>query len=351
MNARRYRVRGPGQRGVALITALLVVALATVTAVAMTSAQQLATRRTANLLHSDQAYVYALGIEDWARGALQRDLAADLERRQRVDAPREAWALGLPPTAVPGGTVRGHMADLQGRYNLNNLIIGNGLVEVAYLRRLLTVLELDPELADRIGDWLDPDVDARFPGGAEDLKYLRADVPYRTANGPMASVTELRLVDGVTPEVYERLAPYVTALPEPTTININTAPEQVLRALDSVIAEHVDDVLRHREREPFEHIAAFLAVAGLDSGADGAMMGSGGGAVPDGGDLQPAPQGEIGAAGRTDLFAPLIGVSSDYFVVHADARMERLQVRLESVVSRTGEDATPRIIARTRRVY
>ncbi len=109
------------QRGVALVTALLVVALATVAAVAMASRQQLDVRRTANLLQGDQAYVYAQAVEDWARVVLKRD-AED----NQIDKLDDDWAQRLSPIVVPGGQVDGFIIDLQGRFNLNNLVKPDG---------------------------------------------------------------------------------------------------------------------------------------------------------------------------------------------------------------------------------
>ncbi|HEY9197852.1 MAG TPA: type II secretion system minor pseudopilin GspK, partial [Gammaproteobacteria bacterium] len=208
------RMSGP-QRGVALITALLVVALATVAAVAMASRQQLDVRRTANLLDGDQAYLYALGVESWARVVLARDA-----RDNQVDKLDEDWAKRLSPIAVPGGQVDGFVSDLQGRFNLNNLLTAEGQLsepDVRYFQRLLRVLELNEQLTVAVIDWLDPDFDTRFPEGAEDDYYLSTETPYRAANRKFQSISELRLVKGFTAEVWNKLAPFVSALPEERT--------------------------------------------------------------------------------------------------------------------------------------
>lgn len=221
------------QRGVALITALLVVALATVAAVAMAARQQLDVRRTANLLDGDQAYAYALGVESWARVVLTRDEA-------QVDRLDEDWAKRLSPIAVQGGQVDGFISDLQGRFNLNNLIAQDGQqiseADLRYFQRLLRVLEIDDQLAIAMLDWIDADFETRFPAGAEDDYYLSLQPPYRAANRRFQNISELRLVKGVTPEIWSRLAPYISALPERTVLNVNTAQAPLLAALSEELS-------------------------------------------------------------------------------------------------------------------
>ncbi len=167
-------------------------------------------------------------MEDWAGQVLRRD-----REKNATDHLGEDWATILPPIDVEGGQIAGRIEDLQGRFNLNNLIKGDKADPVALerFRRLLAALEMEPELAAAVVDWLDADIDPVFPGGAEDDTYLGREVPYRTANGPMVSPSELLLVEGMTIEHYQALAPFVAALPAGTAINVNTAPPEVLMAL------------------------------------------------------------------------------------------------------------------------
>ena len=261
------------QRGVALVTALLVVSLATVAAVAMVTRLQVDMRRTGNLLNGEQAYAYAIAAESWAHVILRRD-----QKESDFDSLEEDWATALPPIAVEGGFVNGHIVDLQGRFNINNLIEDDGepteaeaavnAEELAYFERLLEVLDLEAALAPALLDWLDADINSRFPDGAEDDTYLLADTPYRAANRPMVSISELRLVKGFTPEVVAVLEPHVTALPEETVININTATPAVLRALHQELDDSgVEELIADRGEDGYEDVDTFLehtALAGLD---------------------------------------------------------------------------------------
>ena len=221
-------MRSRKQQGVALVTALLVVAIATTAAVAMASRQQLDIRRTGSLLHSEQAWAYVVGAENWAIVVLRRD-----REDSDIDTLGEDWSTQPPVSFVEGGSIYGRLIDLQSRFNVNNLVIGGEPSEenIAYYRRLLNLLDLDEALADALVDWIDDDIDVRFPDGAEDESYLLLETPYRAANRPLTDISELRLVKGYTAEVMATLQPYLVALPGSTPVNVNTADAVVLAAL------------------------------------------------------------------------------------------------------------------------
>ena len=107
------------QRGVALITAIVLVAIATVLAVHIGTRAALDLRRTAGLIALDQGWHVALGAEAWAAEVLRDD-----REDSQTDHLAERWAQPLPPLPVDGGEVRGALEDMQGRFNLNNLITG-----------------------------------------------------------------------------------------------------------------------------------------------------------------------------------------------------------------------------------
>ena len=303
------------QRGVALVTALLVVSLATVAAVAMATRFQVDMRRTGNLLNGEQAYAYAMAAESWAYVILRRDRADN-----KHDSLDEEWSTALPPIPVEGGFVNGRIEDLQGRFNVNNLVGNQGgvdTVQLDYYKRLLELLDLEAALAPALQDWMDADINATFPDGAEDDEYLLADLPYRAGNRPLTDISELRLIKGYTPEVLAVLEPHVTALPDTTVININTATPVVLQALHAELDESDIELLItardvEQEGEPFTDIKAFLAsdaLAGLELAVD-------------------------------------VDVQSDWFNVLTDVSVGRGQARLESRILRG--DNTQQVVSRTR---
>ncbi len=244
------------QRGVALITAMLVVALATAAGVAIATRQHVDIRRADNLLNADRALLYARGGEEWAMAILVRD-RSDSD----VDHLGEDWATKIPPLPVDGGSVSGYIEDMQGRFNINNLAAtGENLqLDLDRFRRLLANVGVEETLAEAVVDWVDSDIEPRFPSGAEDDLYLGEEHAYRAANRPMISASELRLVHGFDQEIMEKLEPYVVALPLATPVNINTAPAPVLRALFSDVDQsQAEQLIEAREEEAFTQVADFL---------------------------------------------------------------------------------------------
>lgn len=253
------------QRGVALITALLITALVTVAAVAMASRQQLDIRRTGNHLEADQAYLYALGMEAWAKQVLRQDL-----QDSSIDTLQEDWRTQLPPIPVEGGSIQGSLEDMQGRFNLNNLLDDQDpnkpdQKQLKGFQRMLTRVDqveeeitFSPFLVNAVADWIDGNLNS-LADGAEDLEYLSARVPYRAANRFMVSPSELRAVAGFTPEAVNALLPLVAVLPADTAINVNTAPEMVLMTLHEDITPSVAQTIAdYRLDNPFDKPADFV---------------------------------------------------------------------------------------------
>ena len=217
------------QRGVALITAVLIVALATILAVNVSFRGMLDQRRSATLFALDQGYLVALGAEGWAADILRRDL-----QDSKTDHLGESWAQPLPPLPIDGGTVEGRLEDLQGRFNLNNLVHADGTTNpdaVKQLERLLAVLEIEPAWAAAMADWIDEDTQPGFPDGAEDSVYTGQNPAHLAANMPVTRASEIMVLPGFGAERYARLRPYVTALPVGVPLNVCTAAGIVLDAL------------------------------------------------------------------------------------------------------------------------
>ena len=217
------------ERGVALITAIVLVAIATVLAVRLGTRASLDVRRTAGLIALDQAWHVALGAEAWAAEVLRED-----RQDSQTDELGERWAQPIPPLPVDGGTVRGGLEDMQGRFNLNNLLAADGSVSepgVLRFERLLDNVDADRRWARIMVDWLDADTVPGYPDGAEDGNYLSQNPPYRAANGAVTTITELMALPGMTIEEYLRIRPFVAALPAGSKVNVCTAAAPVLAAL------------------------------------------------------------------------------------------------------------------------
>jgi general secretion pathway protein K len=236
-------------RGVALITALLITALAGTVAASLAWDNSLDVRRTSVMLYRDQAIQVAVGSEGWVRAILQED-----ELQSDTDHLDEIWATEIPALPIDSEAVQGQIwgviSDLQGRFNINNLIDNGEKDEPAFeqFERLLAALELDPRLAGATVDWLDADQDEEIPDGAEDPLYTGMTPAYRTANRPISNITELAAVDGMDQVSFEILLPHVVALPGRTAVNVNTASIPVLQSLGPNISRSDAEALAS-ERE------------------------------------------------------------------------------------------------------
>ena len=224
---------------------MLVVTVGTILAVNLMWQSTLDQRRTASALASDQAYMFALGAEAWAADILRQDLVDSPD----ADHLGELWATELAPLPIEGGVIAGRLEDLQARFNLNNLVTVEGDEDElarAQFERLLQLFDLDPTLAGNVVDWLDPDVEPGFPVGAEDAVYTAQDPAYRAANAMITSASELMAIAGFDQDAYRAIAPYVTALPIGTKLNVNTASDVVLASLSddidlSIAASLIDE--------------------------------------------------------------------------------------------------------------
>ncbi|WP_375170679.1 type II secretion system minor pseudopilin GspK [Marinobacter sp.] len=254
------------QRGVALIMVLLAMALVVMLTAGMTQQQSIRVFKAGHYLAQQQGVSIALGAEAFARQILVRDYEEDKEENKMIDTLDEFWAMNSAVLPVDdAGVVEVQIDDLGGRINLNDLVTGNGQVDPLTkdrLTRLLAALQISEITVDVLIDWQDENDQTISAYGAEDGQYLSAEPGYRAGNQPFASVTELRLIDGMTEEIYQALAPHVAALPvSGLGINVNTATGAVLRSLsDELTDAQAKAILEKREEEPFENLQDFLAL-------------------------------------------------------------------------------------------
>jgi len=349
-------MRNNRQNGVAIITALLVVALGTITIVSIITRQQYSLVREQNEGLIQQGRSLAISGERFGAVILFRDVEAN--DRDGTDSLEDDWATTIPPIPVDNATLQGCVVDMQGHFNLNNIIDGEGNADVPYvdqLKRLLGELSIDVTKADAIVDWIDTDLDATLPDGAEDDYYTGLTPAYRSANGPMVSVSELQLVKGFSSQVpeeyedYKLLLPHISALPitnGKTPVNVNTATPEVISALSdqlqglgadlsrwdssayedypacedifSLDVEEVEDTLAGDARtyEPY--------LSTLDFDAE-ALQGSG---------EEAAPPGSY-------------GVTSNYFQIRIDVLSEAASISQYTLLERDSEGKT-RVIYRSR---
>jgi len=259
------------QRGLAAVTALLIVAIAASTAALMLSQQSAMLDQSSMVVARAQADQYAQAGIDWARGILAEDA-----RKSAVDTLDEAWAQPIAALPVERAVVSGRIEDEQGKFNLNNLALVRTKNDDSWVvfNNLLQRVGLPLELADAIKDWVDTDGDLSALNGnvgAEDSYYLALAKPYRAANRPMVSVDELYRVRGFDAATVAKLRPHVTALPvigdKPTPINVNTASEVMLGAITNALdTARIAALAARRTQKPFASGDDFLRAVALTVG-------------------------------------------------------------------------------------
>jgi general secretion pathway protein K len=309
---------GKPQRGVAIITALLIVTIAATISITISTRLQLDVRRTGNLITQDQAQFYLLAAEDWSQRILRQD-----KKDNKSDDLTETWAIEIPPLPVEGGSIQGRITDLHACINVNSLLENNVINSTTQnrLTQLFTNLGISGNYIQAMADWMDTDLETRNPDGAEDGHYLNLTAPYYTANTPLInSISELRLIKGFEDiEVYQQIEPYICALPDTdTSINVNTATAEVLKSLSNAMTDTlVQDIIAHREEDPFKVIANFTSF----------------------GDLKTILKGKQ---------KQKLSTSSDYFLIRTQAKIGPSNSVMFSIVYRD-KDGETKVVYRTRR--
>ena len=260
-------------KGVALITAILIVALASILATQMLARLQFQLQRATNITFNQQAYWYALGAEAFA----QRLLIETFEDEQKVTHLGQDWAQGENTFPVDFGEITGEITDLQACLNLNALRAEVGQNETNQaaeaLKELIVVLNVEgigefeaQYMVDALTDWLDEDGTIVSAGGAEDSDYSAKEWPYLPANSYMASVGELRVIEHFTVPVINAIKPFVCVLPQSSAhkVNINTISEEhpeLLQALLGISSAEASDLLSERKEEGYEKVEDFFTSA------------------------------------------------------------------------------------------
>ena len=247
--------------GVALVSVLLVVALASAIASQMISRHALTVAHARQVLDGAQAREYAFGAEAYARQLLFEDWVTD----NSVDTLVETWSLPTEPFEIEGGRIELVISDLERRFNLNAV---TGPKSLQRLKRLMVDLELDPNLADAWLDWIDHD-ETVYGLGAEDEDYLLAEPAYRAANQAAASASTMLAVAGFTKDIHERLLPYVALLPvNELKVNVNTSGVEILRSLGHSFTLEEAEALMESPREFRDVAEAQARYAGLADSAE-----------------------------------------------------------------------------------
>lgn len=272
-------------QGVALITVMLVVALAAILATQMTARLQLQLQKTANIEENQQAYWYAMGAEAFAK----RVLIMSFDGQDNVTHLGQLWAQGENSYPVDYGNITGEIIDLQSCFNLNALrsekstspsaspsasptrsstepSTGSNNLAAEALERLILAINIDnvgsfeaKDMVDALTDWVDDNGLVTNNGGAEDSEYSSKDYPYLPANNYLGSLNELRVVEHFTLAIINKLKPYVCVIPNSNLykINVNTINSdhvEILTAVLNVPKSVAENIISGRGEEGYKKI-------------------------------------------------------------------------------------------------
>lgn len=308
------------QQGIAVITVLLALAIAVLVCAEVISRVYASMKRSENYLNTQQAWEYALGGEAVAREMLAADFEKDELSSTKIDYLHEKWAQPLPKIKVTGGDIAVEVYDMQSRFNLNNLISEDGEIQdtqVGVLQHLMSFLGVRTNYADMAARW------ASYENDTGDV-YGSDKTPYRAADTQFGSVSELRLLSDFHADEYRRIAPYLSALPVPVRININTAPEPVLLALTDGSEQSiglVKNFVAQRQQQEGGYTSPEAFASMLDAGSED-------------------------DSGGEDEAEDVLGVSSEYFEVRVVANYGNSKVWLVSTLFRDEQTGEIHLLAR-----
>jgi general secretion pathway protein K len=298
------------QRGVAVITALLLTTLAVTIVASLFWAQQVQVRSMENQrLHLQTKWILR-GALDWAGLVLRQDA-----RDNDYTSLNQVWATPLAETRLDqyierervagevfDATLSGSIVDATSRYNLTNLATQRTPqpAQVGIYRRLLTNLKLDPALAERTAIAV-ASAQVVEPTGELPPEGSPKPVP-KTNNAPvrLTQLDDLLTIPGYTVEVVNKLRDFVIVLPETTKVNVNTAAPEVLAAMieESSLAEANALVARRKS-------AAWININQFKTELNGKSM--------------------VDNAGE---------VKSNYFLVYSRVRLDRAALDAEALINR-----------------
>lgn len=224
-------IKSDSQRGVALLTILLLVVSITVVAGAMLASQKIAIRRSGLLFDQNQLLQDINAGQQLAVVMLRADATLN-----DTDSEQDIWAQSIPPYPLANHSISIELRDEASRFNINNLY-HEGEVDSAALavfQRLLTQLNLEPDIAIAVLDYQDTDSEVYQDGGDESVVYSQqtnSTAESTLPNQPLVSIDQLQGVRGIDAEVIATLRPYISAIPYYVPININTASPVLLAAL------------------------------------------------------------------------------------------------------------------------
>lgn len=246
-------------QGSAILTALFIMILVAIAATAMSLRLQIDISRT-QLIEDMTALNSAISYgQNAVINKLMTDgLKAKKSKDDAIDPPQWAFETRLTNNIQ----LKSELIDLQGRFNLNNIIDANQLKRFALL-----LSNIDPKLDKKKAfllalfakEWISPAIDGARNITTEQF-YHSQKPPYQPSHSPFISVSELRLVKGFNHARFIKLLPFLTALPQKTAININTASKTIIQTLGAGLTEEQSEAfIKYRKDNKLLNLKKVLA--------------------------------------------------------------------------------------------
>ena len=339
-------MKNKSQKGMAIIMVLMIIGIISPLITKISYEQRITMQHVSISEHYNEASIFTLMVEAFAKSQLLADLKAN-----KRDGVTDRWQFPLSslPIGQTGATFSGRVVDLQSKININNITPvlkskpkpsdfkdqSTNVVDAAaynkamkdyetdkyeknkyevYFINLLKNLQIEEDKIKTIQmslrDWLDKDSQEREYGG-EDEKYSNFENPRKVFNYMFTDLSELLLVQGITYDIYKKIYPYVSVIPELNAkININNAPDAVLKAiLPEEAIPAIGLLLKARKSgHTFESIESFKKEYSKQVGED-----------------------------LSDEIAEIIDVKTSYFEAFIKIKYGKSAAYLYSVLNRSGK--------------
>lgn len=295
------------QAGSALVVALLIVSIVAAIAATLASRMQVEVKRTTLLLSADRIQLASMYSLSWAMTTPLEDKDKNL-----------ILPLDMPPHQIQDFNLKATLSSAQGRFNLNNLTkteyipIFTKLIQITSpLVSDLQSRELAEETAYFIGNKPDP---------KRDESYLALKPGYYPSHKLFLTPTELRLVKGMTAEIYQAVLPYVTALPSVTPLDPRAASKPVLVSY-GMTEKAADQILNYSlSQKSFNDVNAYFSEVGLEPG-------------------------------QASLNLSLLSLKTDYFLLTTTIQSQKDSWKLYSLLNRTKSSDKLQVFQRNIDIY
>lgn len=307
------------KRGMAMVVVMVLLAVMALLASNMTVRLQ----KQLALAHHQQDYRQAQWYVASAESLALATLSESLGHESRVHL-AQSWVQERRSFPVPDGQITINLSDMQACFNLNSLaaVKANRQGTPLVIRQLIALFatadisEYRAQMvAESLWEFIDEDTVTQTLLGREDSEYLVRPIPFLTPNRPLSDLSEIRRVQGMDADLYQKIKPLVCVLPVTSQhINVNTldiAQSALLEALftPTLSVDQAREVLKARPVNGWDSVTDFLSETALS-------------------DVDEGIKAQV---------KPMLSVSSNYFHLQSYIEVNGMSLSIQSMIVRQGE--------------